>query len=169
MSKSPMDRIDRRENGIACPHDHSLMAQTKTRDAILDTCGKCGGQYFDSGEMFAAFGIKADPSFWDRPETGGTVTDGKIHCPRCETFMLVQDVKYHDKHVEIDRCGKCGGIWLDKGEVQTIMAIGEKLQPVLDAERAKAKEELDKMGEVDFSSPGLIAQFLSMFKKKGAS
>src|SRR5262249_34035343 len=124
---------------------------------------KCGGQFFDAGEMFAACGIKADPSYWDRPETGGTVRDGQLHCPLCKTFMLVQDVKYEDKHVEIDRCGTCGGIWLDRGEVDSIMKISEKLQPVLDAQRAKAQDELARMGNVNFTGP--IGQFLKIFQK----
>jgi Zn-finger nucleic acid-binding protein len=149
-----------------CPRDKALMGHQKEGDATLDLCGKCGGQFFDSGEMFKAFGIKADPSYWDRPETGGVVTQSELPCAQCSVFMLKQDVKYEDMHVEIDRCGTCGGIWLDKGEADTIMKIGDKLQPLLDAERAKAKEELDKMSEADFSSPGLIARFLGMFKKK---
>jgi Zn-finger nucleic acid-binding protein len=146
------------------------MQETEHGEATLDVCGKCGGQFFDSGEMFAAFGIKADPSYWDRPETGGSVKQSNIHCPRCEhVFMLSQDVKYEGQGVEIDRCGKCGGIWLDKGEVQTIMAIGDKMHPILEAEKAKAQEELAKMGEVGFGSPGLIARFLGLFQKKAKS
>ncbi len=151
-----------------CPRDKAMLDEMHAGEAALDVCGKCGGQFFDSGEMFKAFGIKADPSYWDRPETGGSVSESKLNCSQCGVFMLKQDVKYEDLHVEIDRCGTCGGIWLDKGEVDTIMKIGEKLQPVLDAERAKAKEELDKMGDVDFSSPSLIARFLGLFKKKGS-
>jgi Zn-finger nucleic acid-binding protein len=81
--------------------------------------------------------------------------------------LLAQDVKYETFSVEIDRCGKCGGIWLDKGEVDTIVKIGDAIHPVLEAEKEKAKAELDSMGDVDFSSPGLIARFLALFKKKG--
>ncbi len=155
-----------RKKDLACPRDSSLLAVTEVGEAALDICGKCGGQFFDSGEMFAAFGIKADPSYWDREETGGTVRQSEIHCPNCKTVMLAQDVKYEGDAVEIDRCGKCAGIWLDKGEVDTIMKIGDKLQPLLEAEKAKAKEELDKLGDVSFASPGLIARFLGLFKKK---
>lgn len=153
---------------IACPRDNSVMTEKKVGDAALDLCGKCGGQFFDSGEMFASFGVKADPSYWDRPETGGEVKgNAEIKCPRCAVFMLVQDVKYDGDHVEIDRCGKCGGVFLDKGEIDGLMAIGAKLQPILDAEMAKAKEDLDKhLATVDFATPGLIARFLSLFKGK---
>ena len=150
-----------------CPRDKQVMSEQEAGEAKLDVCKKCGGQFFDSGEMFAAFGIKADPSYWDRPETGGSVSQSELQCSECNVFMLKQDVKYEGDHVEIDRCGTCGGIWLDKGEVETIMKIGEKLQPILDAEKAKAKAELDAMGDVDFGSPGLIARFLGLFKKKG--
>jgi Zn-finger nucleic acid-binding protein len=156
-----------RKKDLQCPRDKSLMQVTEVGEAALDVCGKCGGQFFDSGEMFAAFGIKADPSYWDREETGGKVTSSTMHCPNCETVFLAQDVKYESHQVEIDRCGKCGGIWLDKGEVQTIMKIGEAMAPKMEAEKAAAQAELDQMGDVSFASPGLIARFLGLFKKKG--
>jgi Zn-finger nucleic acid-binding protein len=150
---------------LECPRDGATMAENHQGESILDVCGKCGGQFFDTGEMFGAFGMKADPSLWDREETAGAVREGKIKCPRCNKMMLMQDVKHDSDKVEIDRCGHCGGIWLDKGEVDTIMSIGAKMKSVVDAETAKAKADLDAMGDVNFS-PGLIARFLGMFKKK---
>jgi Zn-finger nucleic acid-binding protein len=165
MVKPAVGKVHVREKGLSCPRDEAQMEEAKKGEAFLDICGKCGGQFFDSGEMFAAFGIKADPSYWDRPETGGVVKDGTLPCPVCHTHMLIQDIKHEQEHVEIDRCGSCGGIWLDKGEVQQIMKIGQGLKPILDAEKAKAEAELAKMGEVDFSPPGIIAQFLAMFTK----
>ncbi len=150
---------------LECPRDGTLMMENVTGEAVLDLCGKCGGQFFDTGEMFGAFGMKADPSLWDRDETAGAVREGSFKCPRCNKQMVTQDIKHEADKVEIDRCGHCGGIWLDKGEVDQIVAIGVKMEPVLAAEKAKAKEDLDKMGEVDLN-PGLIAKFLKMFSKK---
>jgi Zn-finger nucleic acid-binding protein len=167
MDKPAVGKVPIREKGLSCPRDKAQMRETRTGDSVLDVCGKCGGQFFDSGEMFGAFGIKADPSYWDRSETSGPVKDGELPCPVCHTHMLVQDVKHEAEHVEIDRCGKCGGIWLDKGEVQKIMAIGQRIKPVLDAEKAQAQQELDKLGTPNFSPPGLIAQFLGLFSKSG--
>jgi Zn-finger nucleic acid-binding protein len=166
MDKPAVGKIHVREKVLSCPRDKAHMRTTETGQATLDVCGKCGGQYFDSGEMFAAFGIKADPSYWDRPETGGTVKTSTLSCPVCHATMLAQDVRYDGKHVEIDRCGGCGGIWLDKGEVETIMAIGEGVRPVVEAEMAQAKKDLAAMGDVSFASPSLIAKFLGLFKKK---
>jgi len=163
MSKHLVGGGEHKKHDRACPRDEHHLKHHHAGEAVLDVCGKCGGQFFDSGEMFAAFGIKADPSFWDRAETGGVVKDSTLHCPNCEKFMLVQDVSYGGEHVEIDRCGKCGGIWLDKNEIDQIMTISDKLRPILDAERNKASEDLAKLGSPDFT-PGLIAKFVKLFK-----
>jgi Zn-finger nucleic acid-binding protein len=151
---------------LECPRDHTLMTENVVGESVLDICSKCGGQFFDTGELFGAFGMKADPSLWDRDETAGAVREGSFKCPRCNKLMVTQDIKHEaSTKVEIDRCGHCGGIWLDKGEVDQIMDIGLKMAPVLEAEKAKAKADLDAMGDVDFN-PGLIARFLGRFKKK---
>src|ERR1043165_932397 len=150
---------------LLCPRDKGTLLKKVVGDAEIEVCVKCAGQLFDSGEMFKACGIKADPSYWDRPETGGTVKESALACPSCSVNLLAQEVKYDDRQVEIDRCGRCGRIWLDKGEVDTIIAISEKLQPVLEADKAKAQKEIAEMGGVSFGSPALIGRFLRLFKK----
>jgi Zn-finger nucleic acid-binding protein len=163
MVRPAVGNIPLRPKPLECPRDRSTMVEKKKGDSILDICQTCGGQFFDSGEMFGAFGIKADPSYWDRPETGGSVKPGQLECPVCRSEMLRQDVEHGSEHVEIDRCGACGGIWLDKGEVDRVMSIGQRIRPILDAEKAKAETELASLGTVNFSPPGLIAEFLAMF------
>lgn len=163
--KGAVGKIEMKREERHCPRDRAMMKKQQTGEATLDTCGKCGGTFFDSGEMFAAFGLAADPSYWDRPETGGTVRVGELECPVCDTHMLAQDVAYGGSHVEIDRCGHCGGLWLDAGEIQKIMTVSEKMAPVLEAEKAKARAELDAMGTPDFASPGLVRRFLALFGK----
>jgi len=39
-----------------------------------------------------------------------------MHCPKCGLGM--QEVKY--KHVDVDVCFSCGGVFLDKGELEHI-------------------------------------------------
>ena len=38
-------------------------------------------------------------------------------CPRCGLALVARD--YHG--VAIDDCPKCGGIWLDKGQVESVV------------------------------------------------
>jgi Zn-finger nucleic acid-binding protein len=164
MGRSAVSNQHMTNKYLECPRDHSRLQETHVGEAQLDVCPKCTGQFFDSGEMFASFGMKADPSYWDRSETASAVRESEIHCPRCEKTMLLQDVSYEGTKVEIDRCRGCAGIWLDKGEVEALIKIGDKLEPLVNAEVEKAKADLAKMGTPDFSG-GMIARFVKMFKK----
>lgn len=135
-------KVDTKHKELICPRDHADMKQDRRGEAYIDTCPKCAGTFFDQGEMFAALGAKADPSYWDRPETMGFLTDAPIHCPRCDGHMQLQTLAYDGTKIEIDRCGHCLGIWLDPGEAERIMALGEKMLPHIDRERAAAQADL---------------------------
>ena len=150
-----------------CPRCHIPLHEIHEGSAYIDRCEKCQGAFFDQGEMFAALGQTADPSYWDQPGVAGPVRDGHVHCPRCHHHMLLQDVRHEGastEHAEIDRCTHCGGIWLDAGEAAKILAIGTRMTDKVLAERRAAKAELDRMGDVSFSPPGLISRFLGLFK-----
>ena len=41
-------------------------------------------------------------------------------CPRCRLPSLAR--KMH-QHIEVDVCGGCGGIWLDRGELDAVMNL----------------------------------------------
>jgi ribosomal protein L37AE/L43A len=43
--------------------------------------------------------------------------EAEIECPRCKVKMA----KKSRQDVTIDKCLKCGGIWLDKGEIFHIL------------------------------------------------
>lgn len=37
-------------------------------------------------------------------------------CPKCGCDLVARE--HH--HVKVDECGECGGVWLDKGELEMI-------------------------------------------------
>lgn len=43
----------------------------------------------------------------------------RARCPRCEAASLVEVVR---RDVAIDRCRRCGGVWLDPGELERLVA-----------------------------------------------
>jgi len=164
MSKGAVGKVDTTRRDLDCPRDHTRLTERMVEGAFLDECPECRGRFFDHGEMYAALGIHADPSYWDRPEVTGSIEDAPIHCPRCDAHMSLVTLAQDADRVEIDRCGHCKGIWLDHGEAEMVMKIGKSMEPVIAKERAAAQKELDAMGEVDFN-PSLLAQFLALFKK----
>jgi len=163
---------DHTESTLTCPRDRTTMAQKIVGEAVIDVCPKCQATYFDVGELFAALGSSADPSFWDRPESAGAVRDSGFGCPRCKAAMLAQDITYGEHKVEIDRCSQCGGVFLDGGEGERLKALGAAAMDTVLEESRRAKVELEKMEDPDFST-GFFDKFLGLFaifgkKKKPA-
>jgi Zn-finger nucleic acid-binding protein len=140
--------MGRTDEDRRCPRDKRVLEATPMGRATVDVCSACQGAFFDSGDMLAAAGLAADPLSWDRPEATKGVKGGTLACPRCEVLMHAQDVTREGESVEIDRCGKCGGVWLDKGELDTLTKIGEALRPLVESEQAKARKEADAIGDV---------------------
>ena len=40
-------------------------------------------------------------------------------CPRCGADLE----EHHAEHVKIDQCSECGGVWLDKGEMDQLQRV----------------------------------------------
>lgn len=46
-----------------------------------------------------------------------------MNCPVCKNAMIVLELE----QVEIDHCTNCGGIWLDSGELESLLGDGGQL------------------------------------------
>jgi len=118
---------------MKCPRDGTQLAAVRIADIELDKCHRCDGIWCDSGEMERLRDAKIsgveemlEQKYGDPTFNEGGVT-GYMRCPRCEDARLQEySYTYTDgtHPVRIDRCERCFGIWLDKGELDTI--IGEK-------------------------------------------
>lgn len=151
---------------LICPRCRVTLKEVHHGESHIDQCGQCGGIFFDQGELFGALGAHADPSYWDRPESAGPARSGGVSCVRCNADTLLQNVANDEHQCEIDRCGACGGVWLDAGEAETLVAVGKSQELAIQAEASAARAELASMGEVDFrAGGGLIAKFLALFKR----
>ena len=82
-------------------------------DIEVDTCPKCGGTWFDPGELGRAIGKTLGDYLTKHI---GTKSESQLICPRCGSLM---DLEYADD-VEVDSCLKCGGAWLDADELKKL-------------------------------------------------
>ena len=55
----------------------------------------------------------------DRKKAERTAHHNK--CPRCGGDLTEQ----HSEQVKIDECSDCGGIWLDKGELEQLQRVNQ--------------------------------------------
>ena len=84
-------------------------------------------------------------------------TKGRV-CPRCGDTGMMQHFFSVKKQVEVDECPKCGGIWLDCGELGKIRsqfsseeergsAAKEYFSEIFDAELEKMTAESEAKAE----------------------
>ena len=142
--KSPLERIDLGEFG------------GEYAAVVIDSCPKCGGVWYDKGELDAR-----DESVWTNVEdldfetrlSGGR----RALCPRCEV-SLAPVSPGAAREVVIDRCPDCFGFWLDAGELESIQSLAGRL----DSEILRKMTAVPQPDEV---RGGLLGAFLFLSRR----
>lgn len=141
----PCSRIGERATVMKCPACENELAEVTAEPVVVDVCqGGCGGVWFDAHEFRKVDEAHeaAGESILDIPRNPGLTIDRTLdrQCPRCDSLMVKHFVS--TKHeVEVDECYKCGGLWLDAGEL-----AGIRTQFETDADRQAAAKQY--FGEV---------------------
>ncbi|MGD9652539.1 MAG: zf-TFIIB domain-containing protein [Candidatus Dadabacteria bacterium] len=99
--------------------------KTKVLGSIeVDECESCKGVWLEKGEL-EEVKDETDPNLdwldfeiWKHPEKFKSSSTG-VDCPVCGTTTA--SLEYGDTGVEINYCGTCQGIWLDKDELPKII------------------------------------------------
>ncbi len=60
--------------------------------------------------------IKEQRSRLDAERASAERASHYMHCPKCGASLV--EVDFHQ--IKIDRCTECGGMWLDKGEMEML-------------------------------------------------
>lgn len=115
-----------------CPACDRGLQRMKLRGVVLDVCqGGCGGVWFDAAELErlnAAAPVGNEP-LAEISRGADLVLDESRErfCLRCRQQKLEQKLFSLGTGVIMDCCPKCGGRWLDFGELATIR---EETHPV---------------------------------------
>lgn len=110
---------------MRCPACDRELSPQAAGSITVDVCrGGCGGIWFDrfefdkvdeahEGAGEALLDIERDPHIEvDR--------DKRLHCPKCKEIVMRRYFFSAKRHVEVDECPACAGMWLDHGELGTI-------------------------------------------------
>lgn len=100
------------------------MEKRRERGVLLDFCPPCRGIWLDGGELEALRAGRASPAreldaqaeAEDDLEQRRAVTVLGL-CPRCQRALETETLG----GVEVDRCGRCGGIYFDAGELPVVL------------------------------------------------
>ena len=119
---------------LTCVKCTSVLDKSRVGDIEVDLCPSCGGLWLDHGEIERlGRGQSGDLSKLNKELTGSPKpeppSETKTHCPACPGQL--NEVVLGPVHV--DYCGKCHGVFLDKGELDQAMAAvkGSTLRQLL--------------------------------------
>ncbi|MCB9778809.1 MAG: zf-TFIIB domain-containing protein [Alphaproteobacteria bacterium] len=103
---------------MQCPRNHGPLDRLAfDRRTWVDWCPACGGAFYERGELERALG-HAELSDRDIVQ-GGTQPRAGCTCPGCGEKMTEYTWPTWTD-IRLDVCGKCGGRWLDRGELESI-------------------------------------------------
>ena len=106
-----------------CPKCSFTPLVRKTVGFDLDECPKCGGRWYDLGELSKS--VRATKKFQDAVAKGPLKPKpGVAICPVCHKNMINAGLVH--ELLRVDLCPSCKGIWLDKNELGLIDRL---LQP----------------------------------------
>ena len=85
---------------------------------------------------------------------------GRLRCPRCHDPMI----EYEHDVVRADRCGGCGGIFFDKGELEAVIDAHDRSREAPLAEGAEGQQAGSAEGTRD--SRGLLGLMRAMLGRR---
>jgi Zn-finger nucleic acid-binding protein len=105
---------------LCCVKCSSILDKATFQGLEVDLCPKCGGLWLDRGEITRAAKLPEKELARLRALLVGKAgpppvpTENKAPCPACPGSL--SEVMLGTVHV--DYCGKCHGLFLDRGELQ---------------------------------------------------
>jgi Zn-finger nucleic acid-binding protein len=136
-----------------CP-DCDLELELRDFNGVsLDVCTRCAGIFFDEGEVGAVHaqgeGAFSDLDEMARPAEPFTA-DGTHRlrvCPGCQHGMSPYRYLYASPIV-LDACDKCGGLWIENGELRMMAEYSRGDHGMRTPEAAVAQLQAETEGNI---------------------
>lgn len=120
---------------MQCPHDKAVLKSEKYEgDVVVDRCPSCLGLWLDKGEL-EKVQETLEHDYSEQLNHVNSVASAyelarqKMHpvaaCPKCQGSMHAEEYAYCSQ-IQVDRCVKCKGIWLDAGELRALEQFFER-------------------------------------------
>lgn len=116
-----------------CPRCTADLRTTSYAGVEIETCPVCEGEWLDAGELreivYAAekhlTAEEIDRIAWlnKRVFNIKQLTQERLPCPKCPGQKLRPFNYACGSGIILDKCPACGGIWLDRGELELVQAI----------------------------------------------
>ena len=136
---------------MKCPRCNSTLDSTECDGQTVEVCPDCKGEWLHAGELqkiaehhdevFTPEEIASLAAVDKEIFTAEKDDHDELNCPACENIQM-EHFNYGDTSgIILHKCTECGGIWMDKDELQ-------KVEEVVDGWKADLGRDLTKYGQV---------------------
>ena len=109
---------------MKCPACGGELKRMVVHDVSVEVCdGGCGGIWFDNFEIKKFDEPREDAEILlniERDDAVAVDHNKRRLCPKCWDVMMMRHFYSPNREIEVDECPKCGGYWLDAGELSTL-------------------------------------------------
>lgn len=154
-----------------CPVCNKKLKTITYQNQEIDICLKCGGIWFDKGELIKVVNNLLSKNEVDIQTVKETyrnkiISPDKVKqlirkCPRCNVDMQLYNYSY-DSNIILDKCPNCNGIWTDEGEMQAV-AKYIRGNPTMDSYAKSLAGELTKYQKGRSNKWKITAVIISLF------
>jgi len=132
MISSPPDGSNGSEKASSlCPRCHVHLKGHFLEDASVEFCPKCGGMWISREDFTRSIKRTPPPDLpkEEPPDAEKPIwAESPLACPRCGGNMA-KAVYDYSSGIKVDRCDRCRGIWLDRGELGRLRAYTQRKIP----------------------------------------
>ncbi|HLZ55104.1 MAG TPA: zf-TFIIB domain-containing protein [Verrucomicrobiae bacterium] len=165
-----------------CPRCRAALNRVEYDGQIVEVCPDCKGEWLHAGELqklvehhdevFTPEEIASLDAVNKEIFTAEKDDHDELNCPVCGTVPM-EHFNYGDTSgIVLHKCTECGGIWMDKDQLQKVEEVVDgwkadlnqdeaKYGPIVDKIEVEEQKELDKA--VSISRFGLVNSVLRRF------
>lgn len=167
---------------MKCPRCRAVLQPNEYDSQVVEVCPGCKGEWLHAGELqkivehhnevFTDKEIASLDAVDKEMFTAEKDDHDELNCPVCEGVRM-EHFNYGDTTgIILHKCAECGGIWMDKGELEKVEEVVDgwkadlnkdeaRYGKVIDKIEAQEQQELDK--DVSISRFGFVNAVLRRF------
>lgn len=138
-----------------CPRCTADLVTVDFEGVEIETCPVCQGEWLDADELRAV--VQRAEGRFDRQEIAAlnqARTDlfsivhtnaDRMTCPKCPGQKLTAFNYAATSGIILDKCPRCGGIWLDHGELERVHALLDEYNGYLYQRKSRTETVALKM------------------------
>lgn len=108
-----------------CPRCDKVLAPVHPEGTEAQQCPQCEGHWLEGADLRQLESTVNVSLFEWRKLPSEALQTRELACPRCKPRGAMKKVRSErDRHVLLDVCERCHGVWLDGGELRAIQEMG---------------------------------------------